>query len=106
MECGCADGDRKALDKSCKAYRQAYESCVKAYGGVTKNCGVLETAVVQCMAKKICPEAEDAFQKCVAANFSLENESWALDACDKEVAAMKKCLKRFGVYPIQVQLKR
>ena len=103
---GGAEEDKKALERSCRAPRQAYDSCVRANRGDVRLCGQLETRLVECLAEKLCPAEVDKFHTCVMTSFSDENKEWLPSACDTEVHAMQKCLKKIKMFPFKMSQSR
>ena len=81
--------------------QKAYDSCMGANKGDASKCTDLETRLVECLAEKVCPEAAEAFKECVMDSFSLSRKQWSTKACDEQVAAMQKCLKRSKLYPLR-----
>lgn len=69
--------------------------------GAASKCIDLERRLIQCKAEIICPEAAEAFRECVNEQFSLRQKKWSTAACDQQVDAMQKCLKRYKLYPFQ-----
>lgn len=100
---GCADEDLKALRSRCKTVQKAYNSCMNANKGEAVKCIDLERRLTECLSERICPEAAQAFKACVLDSFAVDRKQWSTSACDQQVTAMQKCLKKHKLYPFQTQ---
>lgn len=91
----------KALQLKCKTVQKAYDSCMGANKGDAAKCIDLERRLVECLAEKVCPTEAEAFKACVMESFNVNKKQWSLSACDEQVLAMQKCLKKYKLYPLQ-----
>ncbi|KAL4452769.1 hypothetical protein ABPG75_008431 [Micractinium tetrahymenae] len=73
--------------------------CLAANTGDPGVCSSLETQVVHCHAEVVCPELAAAHQRCFQRVVNSKGRE-PYSACAKEVEAMKKCLRKVGLYPI------
>ncbi len=93
----------KTLQLKCKAVQKAYDSCMGANKGEGTKCIDLERRLVECMAEKVCQKEAEAFQACVLESFNVNKRQWSTSACDQQVLAMQKGLKKYKLYPLQTQ---
>jgi hypothetical protein len=93
------------LATACKTTLSAYNSCMVVNSEKSFSCANLELGVLACLAGKTCPKEHEKFDRCCKAAHSsatIEGRMRVYDEkakCDEEVSAMRKCLKRRGVWP-------
>ena len=94
---------------SCKAKLSALTACQAANAGNTSACRRLEVDVVYCMAERVCKDKAQEFRACFAQQHGDAKYEGRLrtykdpTACEKQVDAMKSCLKAQSLYPKHFQ---
>ena len=91
--------------KVCKPHLTAFVGCKQANGGDDRPCRMLEVSVMTCLAAKVCPDQRADFDRCTNKSHESSTREGRLrvydDAgkCEQQVAAMRKCLRRQGIWP-------
>ncbi|KAI7835886.1 hypothetical protein COHA_010231 [Chlorella ohadii] len=89
---------RERCHRRCGLALGTLEHCLRSNATNQSICSSLETQVVHCHAEVVCPEAAAEHQKCFQRVVNSKGRE-PYSACDKQVAAMKKCLQRHGLFP-------
>ena len=102
---GASAEELATLRSACKPHITAFAGCKLANQGDSKPCVNLETSVLACLAAKKCKDQRKAFEKCSNLSHAASTSEGRLrvydDAarCQKEIADMRACLNRKGVWP-------
>jgi hypothetical protein len=102
---GASEEELSSLRKACKAHMSAYVGCKAANQGFAAPCVNLETSVLACLAGKVCEKERAAFDQCSQQSHTKSTTEGRLriyddaNSCQKQIAAMRKCLGRTGVWP-------
>lgn len=102
---GASAEELERLRASCKNYVTAYKTCKQAYAGDAEKCKNLELGVLTCLSGKVCSKERHAFDTCCNRSHSSSTREGRMrvyipsDNCEKEVQAMRKCLRRRNVWP-------
>lgn len=84
--------------KKCAAVASAHAQCVRAAGGGGGGaCDALETSLLSCLAAQVASAEAEAHTKCV--NRAMSVRGRGPSACNAEVAAMAKAVKKQGLWP-------
>lgn len=101
-----ADEEQLKVKKKCKIQQYAYDACLSANNGQQEHCKQLGTMFAECLTDKTDPEVAQTFRNCVQESFGLDVKEWSTNACDKEVEAMQKSLKKVGLFPLPTRTKQ
>ncbi|KAI3432769.1 hypothetical protein D9Q98_004309 [Chlorella vulgaris] len=91
-----AQADR--VKRRCGVAAGTLQQCLAANPTNPDVCSSLETQVVHCQAEVVCMQLAADHQRCFKRVVNSQG-TIPFSACDKEVAAMKQCLRRFKLYP-------
>ena len=88
----------KRIRRNCRSSLTAYAACSKSNKGIPLACDRLENKVVECLAAqcKECAEEVEHFRGCLQ-SISFNVESITGLECQKDIDAMRKCLKKLNV---------
>ena len=88
----------KRIRRNCRSSLSAYAACSKSNKGIPLACDRLENKVVECLAAqcKECAEEVEHFRGCLQ-SISFNVESITGLECQKDIDAMRRCLKKLSV---------
>lgn len=86
----------RILQRKCGSTLRAFNVCSKANAKDPSPCVYLENAAITCMAEICCQNSLKPYEDCVKKSTD-EN---SFKKCDTHMSRMKRCLGRYGKYPI------
>lgn len=89
-----------AMRRKCSLAVQTLRNCRAANADNPAACASLDTQVVHCFAEVVCPDLAAAHQRCFRRVVNSKGRE-PPSACDKNILAMRRCLKKYGLYPIK-----
>jgi hypothetical protein len=87
-------------NRKCSLALQTLSNCRQANGDNISACANLETQVVYCHSEVLSPKLAKEYQKCFRSVINSKGKL-PVSHCDTHIAAMKKSLRKYRVYPFK-----